>query len=233
MTNNLGGEQDLSFLQRLPSDAKRSFQTIGNLRRYEAGAVLFSAGQGPKGVFLLDSGKVKLMASSGKGKTLALRIAWPGEVLGLSATITGNPYEMTALTVVPSEADFVSRADFLHFLNRYPEACFQAVQILSREICTIEDRVCFFRAGRLASGRLARLLLAWCDEGGVETDEGIRLTVPLTEREIGQMIGTTRETTARLLGKLKDQGVAQRVGHGLLIQDKSALERITKTTAKA
>src|SRR5689334_1231360 len=115
MTNTIHAEQDLSFLERLPADARRFFRKIVNARHYEAGALLFSAGQEPKGVFLLCDGKVKLTASSGKGKTLTLRIAWPGEVLGLSAVITGNPYEVTALALDPSEAEFVSRADFLHF----------------------------------------------------------------------------------------------------------------------
>jgi CRP/FNR family transcriptional regulator, cyclic AMP receptor protein len=232
MKNTLCGEHELLFLQRLPLDARQSFGTIARGSRHETGSVLFSAGEGSQGVFLLRSGKAKLEMSSGKGKTLTLRIAWPGELLGLSATITGNPYEGTATTMGPSEADFVARADFLRLLDCHPEACFQVVQMLSHEMSTVEDRMGFFRAARSASGNLARLLLAWCEDGGAETEEGIRLLVPLTEREIGQMIGTTWETIARLLGALKNKGIAQRIGRIFLIQDKPALERIVKPEAK-
>jgi CRP/FNR family transcriptional regulator len=232
MKATLHAEPNLSFVQRLTPDARRFFRTITNRTRYEAGAGLFRAAEPARGVFLIRVGKVKIAASSGKSRTLALRIAWPGELLGVSATVTANPYEMTAVAVEASEVDFASRADFLNFLNRYPAACFEVVQMLSREICSIEDQVDFFRVARLASGRLAGLLLAWCDDRGVETEQGIQLTIPLTEREIGQMIGATRETTARLLGKLKDQGIARRVGQNLLIQDKPALERITRLQTK-
>ena len=232
MKNTLRGEHELLFLQRLHLDARRYFGTIARVSRYETGSVLFSAGEGSEGVFLLRGGKAKLEVSSGNGKTLTLRIAWPGELLGLSATITGHPYETTATTMGPSEADFVARADFLHLLNRYPEACFQVVQMLSHEVSTVEDRAGFFRPARSASGKLARLLLAWCEDGGAETEEGIRLVVPLSEREIGQMIGTTRETIARLLGALKKKGIVQRIGHILLIQDRPELERMIKPEPK-
>jgi CRP/FNR family transcriptional regulator len=98
------------------------------------------------------------------------------------------------------------------------------VQKLSYEVSTIHEQAGFFHGLRLATARFATLLLAWCDEGGTKTEEGICLTVPLTESEIGQMIGTSRETVARLLGKLKDRSIVQRRAQVFLIRDKTALE---------
>jgi CRP/FNR family transcriptional regulator len=57
-------------------------------------------------VFLLRAGKVKLSTASNGGRSLVARLALPGEVVGLSATVRGKPYEVTAETVGPSEVDF-------------------------------------------------------------------------------------------------------------------------------
>ena len=78
--------------------------------------------QDPRGIFVLCEGEVKLTISSSEGKTLILRIAKPGEILGLMAAISGKPYEVTAETLRPSQIAFVRRDDFLRFVAQYPEA---------------------------------------------------------------------------------------------------------------
>jgi CRP-like cAMP-binding protein len=70
------------------------------------------------------------------------------------------------------------------------------------------------------------LLLVWCTESGIQTDDGIRLTVPLTEKDIGQMLGASRETIARLLGRFRDSHIAEHSGRVFLIRDKEALQGI-------
>jgi CRP/FNR family cyclic AMP-dependent transcriptional regulator len=229
MTRTLSSKTRLRFLDGLSGDAQRAFRAITRTNRYQNGSILFSAGQAPLGIFMLHTGKVKLSTASSKGKSITLRVAKPGDILGLSAALKGSPCELTAEIMGDTKADFVTRADFLRFLDQYPESYFQVVQMLSREVAAAHERVRLFRRAQSACGRLAALLMEWCAEGGVKSNEGICLTVPLAERDIGHMIGTSRETVARLLAKLKDKRIAQRNGHGLLILDQAALESIARS----
>src|SRR5689334_4364305 len=74
-------------------------------------AVLFVEGQDSRGVFMLCEGEVKLSTTSVEGKTLILRIARAGELLGLDSVITGTPYHLTAETMQPCRLSFVETKD--------------------------------------------------------------------------------------------------------------------------
>jgi len=80
----------------LPTASLQSFEASSMPPLYPKGAVLFVEGQAPRGIFVLCKGRVKLSICATDGKTLILKIAEPGEVLGLSATVSGKPYELTA-----------------------------------------------------------------------------------------------------------------------------------------
>src|SRR6202158_4659768 len=115
----------------LPPAALQSFENIKYATAYPKGAVLFVEGQAPRGIFVLCKGCVKLSICSTDGKTLILKIAEPGEVLGLSATVSGRPYELTAETIDPCQVNFVKREHCLRFLHEHSEACFRAAEQLS------------------------------------------------------------------------------------------------------
>ena len=76
---------------------------------------LFTEGEMPRAVFVLCGGRAKVTSSSAEGKTLIMRIAAPGEVLGVSATILGRPYEVTAETLDSAQVSTIKRADFLQY----------------------------------------------------------------------------------------------------------------------
>ena len=77
----------------LPAAALQTFESIKYATAYPKGAVLFVEGQAPRGIFVLCKGRVKMSICATDGKTLIVKIAEPGEVLGLSATVSGKPYE--------------------------------------------------------------------------------------------------------------------------------------------
>src|ERR1700758_563349 len=107
----------------LPTADLQAFENIKYATAYPKGAVLFVEGQAARGLFVLCKGRVKLSICASDGKTLILKIAEPGEVLGLSATVSGKPYELTAETIDPCQVDFVKREEFLCFLKDNSEAC--------------------------------------------------------------------------------------------------------------
>ena len=107
----------------LPRKALDAYDAIKSRRVYPEGTLLFVEGQPPLGVYLLCTGRVKVSIASPKRKTRILRIAEPGELLGLSATISGWPHEASAEALEPCQAEFVKREDFLRFLCQHSEVC--------------------------------------------------------------------------------------------------------------
>src|SRR6266568_5605413 len=83
----------------LPAEALEAFDGIKAMTSHPRGTILFREGSMPKGMFVLCEGRVKLSVCSESGKRLTLRIAGPGEVLGLSASLSSTPYEVTAETL--------------------------------------------------------------------------------------------------------------------------------------
>jgi CRP/FNR family transcriptional regulator len=205
-------------------------QTLENLDRikysslYSRGSVLFVEGQTPSGVFILCTGRAKLTTRLADGRSRILRVAESGELLGLSATIAGKQYEATAEILDLCQVNFIKSEDFLSFLLDHGQACLNVARHLSNDLHTVYDRARSLMAPLTASEKLSRLLLDWAGESGESTDRGIRLKLLLTQEEIAQFIGTSRETVTRLLGELKKQGIISKKGSNLIILNRSELE---------
>jgi CRP/FNR family transcriptional regulator, cyclic AMP receptor protein len=125
----------------LPADALQAFDTIKAVQQVSRGETLFQEGRLPRGIYVLCEGRVKLSVCSENGKRLMLRVAGPGEVLGLSATMSGKPYEITAEILDSAQVAFIKRKDLLRFLKDHREACMQVVHLLSQDLHVAFDRV--------------------------------------------------------------------------------------------
>lgn len=127
----------------LPSEALHAFDGIKQLASVPRGSTLFIEGKHARGIFVLCEGRAKLSISSREemGKRLMLRVAGPGEVLGLSAAMSGKSYEVTAEMLDDAQVAFVRRKELLHFLREHREACLQVVHLLSHDLHTAYDRV--------------------------------------------------------------------------------------------
>ena len=122
--------KDRLFCNLAPK-ALAGLDAISSLATYPKGAILFVEGQEPRGVFVICNGRVKLFASSAGGKSLILRIADPGELIGLPGTISGKPYEVTAEAQEPIQANFIPRKPFLEFLRAHGEVALRVAETLS------------------------------------------------------------------------------------------------------
>ena len=130
--------EDRLFCHLSPAAVER-LAAITSASSYPKGATLFVEAQVARGVFILCNGRVKLSTSSVDGRTLIVRIAEPGEVLGLPATVTGKPYELTAEVVEPTQANFIHRQNFLSFLRDHGEAALSVAQQLGESVSFIGD----------------------------------------------------------------------------------------------
>ena len=209
----------------LPATALQAFENIKYATAYPQGAVLFVEGQLPRGIFVLCKGSVKLSINSPSGRTVIVKLAEPGEVLGLSATISGKPYEVTAETLDPCQVNFVKRDDFLHFLKDDVEACFKVAEQLSEKYHNACKEAGSLGLSHSAAEKLAKLLLEWTSKNG-DTPKEPRLKLRLTHEEIAQMIGTSRETVTRLFADMRKRQILQSKGSTLVIRNTAALREL-------
>ncbi len=125
----------------LPTEALQAFDSIKAIAKLPRGEMLYQEGRTPRGAFLICQGRVKLSVCSEAGKRLMLRVAGPGEMLGLSATMSGKPYELSAESMDDIQIAFIKRKDLLKFLRDHREACMQVLHLLSQDLHTAFDRV--------------------------------------------------------------------------------------------
>ena len=209
----------------LPQHTVQALEAIKYTTAYPKGAVLFVEGQAARGVFILCRGRVKLSICSSDGKTLILKIAEPGEVLGLSASVSGKPYELTAETLDPCQVNFVKREDFLRFLREHNEVCLRVAEQLSEKYNTACHEIRSLGLSHSAAEKLAKLLLEWSvKNGGARQPDRLKLT--LTHEEIAQMIGTSRETVTRLFADFRKRQLIQLKGSTLVIRNRAALQSL-------
>ena len=211
----------------LSSNSLELLSNVSRLNTYPAGAVLFVEGQMPRGAFVLCSGKVKLSTTSREGKVLILRIAEPGEVLGLSAAIANEAFAITAETVCPCQVNFLEREALVRSIETSGELGLHTSQALSREFQSAYRDIHDLVLARSSAGKLARLLLSWTAQRTQKSEAAeIRVRAFLTHEEMGQMIGASRETVTRLLSDLKRKDLIRLEGSMLVIRDVNALEAI-------
>jgi CRP/FNR family cyclic AMP-dependent transcriptional regulator len=226
VVNNSATPERLSDLyQGLSEEASHALQKVQHTASFPAGAIIFMEGQPARGLYILRQGRVKLLTTSSEGRTLILKIAKPGEELGLNSVITGKPYDLTAQILRPAELAFIERADFLKCITQHGDACMHFARDLSRDCQAAYDLVRSIGLCQSVPERLARFLLDWSTNGSV-MDGVVRVKLALTHEEIAQLIGASRETVTRTLGEFKRNRAIELNGSTLVLRNKLALENL-------
>lgn len=191
---------------------------------YPANIVLFNETQPASGIYVVLEGEVRLSINSSDGRRLSFHIAKAGEVLGLSSTLSGGAYEMTADTLYPAKIAHISRQVFLQFLARHPEVYMTVTREISRSFNLACEQLRMVGLSASAPERLARLLLVWSDEAGNKPERTARCRLSLTHEEIGEFIGASRETVTRTLSIFKNRHLVAQHGCTITIPSRVALE---------
>jgi CRP/FNR family transcriptional regulator, cyclic AMP receptor protein len=214
-----------NFFCSLSLESLEGFNRIKHATVFPEGAIIFVEGQSPRGIFMLCQGQAKLSVASRDGKTLILRIAKPGEILGLHAVVTGMPYEVTVETMQASQLNFVDQRDFVRFLKDHGDACLRAAQHIGRDCQDAYNMVRSIGLSQSVSGRVAKFLLASATDGSVRNGV-IHARLALTHEDIAQLMGSSRETITRTLAEFRKKDIVELKGSILTIHNKSALEQL-------
>src|SRR5208337_2923887 len=159
------------------------------------------------------------------GRTLILRIAEVGCPLGVAAVVSGYKYEATAETQEPCEISFLRQSDLLRLMRLHGELALWVTQNISADYATTCREIRDLILSDSASEKLARLLMGWLDQN-TKSRNPTQMKLALTHEEIGQMIGSSRETVSRLFAGLKKQHIIQQTGSTLVIPNRVALESL-------
>lgn len=198
---------------------------IGSTVRYPKGGVVFIEGQKTRGVYVVSQGRIKLSSGSGDGKSLILRIAGPGEVVGLPTTVAGKPCEATAEALDVLEVSFVPRNKFLQFLCERSEAALCVAEILSDMYLSLHREVKHLGFSGSSAERLARFLL---DMTSVQTRSNgwVPGRLSHTHSEIAAMIGVCRETVTRLLTLFRRDRLVELRRSTVIVHDRAGLAKL-------
>ena len=216
----------------IPKPFPESLFGAGFLFTVPAHALLFSQGQEATGIHILKTGQVKLTTSSQRGRTFILKIAEPGEILGLHNCFSGEPYEITADALQPCQLNFVRREHLLEVLAHDPGAQFAVTERMSRQCHYAYEVIQSLASSNGVGERMARLLLELSTDAK-PTPHGLRSMLGFTHEEIGQMIGASRETVTRVLKHFRKEKIAVLRGSTLLVLDRPALESMIDTEMAA
>jgi CRP/FNR family cyclic AMP-dependent transcriptional regulator len=206
----------LRMFCNLRDDALSQLDQIGVQVRYPARVHIFEQGQAAKTMHVLCSGQVKLFTNSREGKTMILKIAWPGDVLGLSALMSRGDYEITAETLEPCQVKTLRREEFLELIDKFSEAGRHSLESMANEYQSAFRDARRLSLSTSAAAKLANVLLEFAQHAA-PGKTGLRFTMSLTHEELGNLAGLSRETVTRLLGKFQREGLIRIKGSSITI----------------
>jgi len=201
--------------------AAGDFDSLGKLSSPSRATILFKEHDLCRSVILLHSGEVKLFSTSSKGKTIILKIARSGDLLGLAAAISVGRYEVTAQTLVPTLIKTIPSDDFLRFISRHHGVGMQMTRLLAED-CKSAFLDVRNIAYSTASERIASILLNW-GRSPLHPEPQLRFDMTLTRDELGSLAGLSRETITRVLSFFQKKKLIEVHGTSFLILEPARL----------
>lgn len=188
------------------------------------GSILFKEGDDGEHLYVIVDGKLKLGTSSGDGRENLLSILGPGEMFGELSLFDPGPRTSTATAVTDAKLLSLSHEKVIPWLKQNPEVSLQLLTRLSQRLRRTNEAV-----GDLVfsdvPGRVAKALIDLGDRFGKTTPEGLLVNHDLTQEELAQLVGASRETVNKALADFAGRGWLKLDGRSVLITD---VERLSK-----
>lgn len=205
------------FLANLPEKVYRALADVAHRRRYAAGGIVFLEGETTAGLFLVESGSVKIVRHSKDGREYIVHIMYRGDTFNDVSAMDGGPNPATAIGHTDAVLWRFDRADLRALAIRHPELAWSMMESIACRarylVSTVQDL-----AMRSVRGRLARLLLDEAEHA--EHGAAPRL---LTQEEMAGRLGTVREVVGRALRSLAAEGIIEFDRHRIAILDPDRL----------
>lgn len=194
----------------------------GHRRTVMTGEVLFHEGDMSNSVFGCVSGRVRLIVAGAAGRELVLAVCGPGDIFGDVAALDGRGRSATAVAMEPTEIVELSGADYIDAVRADPELALAALRSLAGRLRRANDRICAGETEPVAK-RVARVLLDLAQRCPSPSGDGSVWVVSINQTDLAEMLGATREATARVLADLRRAGVITTARSRTVVHDRDAL----------
>ncbi len=200
-----------------------SMQQAAGEENFKKGQTIFLEGDSPLWIHLLKKGRIKLFKESAGGKETILRIVGAGESFGELVIFDGRPYSYSAKSMEAATILKIPRIRFLEMVRRNPSMSFEIVLELSRQLRDAQDTVQALAVERVER-RIVNLLLKLSERIGQNEKGKMKIPVILTRQDIADMVGSTVETTIRIISRLSKAGYLETKGKTIFILDPKGLK---------
>jgi CRP/FNR family transcriptional regulator len=178
-------------------------------RNYRSGEPIFRAGDCSDGVYCVGAGLVCTRKADKAGKSIPLRLRYPGDTLGFRSFLSGTRHVMSAEALEPTRVCFIGGDTIRDLLSRNLDLCLSFLRRLASDLDSAEERL-FQRKSLNARARLAQLLLVLFGSHGTVTEGGeLLLKLPLTRQDMAEAIGVNVKSMSRIIRKFQDESIAR------------------------
>jgi CRP/FNR family transcriptional regulator, cyclic AMP receptor protein len=202
----------LSVLRRVPlfsglTEPEFSFLTARLVqRKFQAGEIVFTEGDACAGLYVVQTGNVRIFKSSAGGREQVLTIDGPGNSIAELPVFDGGNYPASAQAITDCNLFFFSRQDFHALCLQYPEVALKVLRIVGarlRRLVGIIEELSFTTVRH----RLIALMVRLAKAEGVRNGDSVTVTLPMNNSELAAQIGTVRELVSRNLSRLQAEGL--------------------------
>jgi CRP/FNR family transcriptional regulator, cyclic AMP receptor protein len=190
---------------------------------YGPGQLIFSEGDTCEGLYVIESGEVKIFKTSVSGREQVLAVEGPGSTIAELPVFDGGSYPASAMAATESEILHIRKKDFHTLCLRHPEVALKVLRVVGsrlRRLVDIIEEISFTTVRH----RLAALLIRMAKAKGKSTNRGVEFRLTATNQELAAQVGTVRELVSRNLGRLQAAGIIKLEGKRVIVPDLKALE---------
>jgi CRP-like cAMP-binding protein len=218
---------DHDFLGMLSPEEARALQARSVVRRFRRGAAMLREGEEPTRVLVMTVGRAKAVTFTDDGKEVVLGFLGPGELLGEVATIESKPRSATVIALEPVTALALAASDFWALLDEHPRVWVVVHRIVIRRLRLADLQRKEFSGSNTLS-RVSRRLVELSTMHGREGDDGVTITLPISQEELAGWTGASREAVTKALRTLRDLGWIETGRRSISVRDTEALRRFAR-----
>jgi CRP/FNR family transcriptional regulator, cyclic AMP receptor protein len=218
------------LLRHLSRDELRRLAATTTLSNHPAGAVIFQKGDPGNSMIAVVRGRVKICAHSSEGKELILNIIERGGLFGEIALFDGEPRTADAIALEDTDLLSLERSRFQPFLKENPDLALRLLAVVCKRFRETSEHLedTLFRE---APSRLARCLLRLSRAFGKDVDGSTVLDIKLSQQQLGNYVGVSRETVNKQLGEWQRDGLIAINSSIITLRNKAALEDVALAEA--
>jgi CRP-like cAMP-binding protein len=214
------------IFRRLTPDDRQRLADVASLREFDKGALLFNEGDPSEFLYTVVTGRVKVFKTTARGSDVILELFGPGDPVGAVAVYESRPYPASGVALEPTTCLLVPRQAFFALLETHPTMVRGLLVGLTHRLVELTNRLAELSGGRIEA-RLARFFLKLTGDIGQKRHDGIFIPVTLSRQEIADMIGTTIETSIRIMSRWGKQDIVRTEKDGFVVVDRSALDALS------